>query len=258
MSQELNLLKMLFDKGLTEEALKLEKQFKVDGKISELISSVRTENWLAKFITVHPLMLEMKDVVRKLANIPDCVLIQGESGTGKELIAQALHGSRDGNFVALNCTSLPDYLLESELFGHVRGAFTGATENKVGLFQYAHKGTIFLDEIGDMPVLLQAKLLRVLQDGKIRPVGSNEDKQVDTRVIAATHQDLTKNGFRKDLFWRISTFRIEILPLRDRIEDINLIAKSICKEFDNQFDLPLYGNVRELQQIVRRWQVIGK
>lgn len=227
------------------------------------------EEQMIQFITNHPDMIQLKLNVLKLIQRVEPVLIQGESGTGKELIAKALHGERKGNFVAINVTSLPDYLVESELFGHVRGSFTGAVADKEGLFEYAKDGTIFLDEIGDMPYNAQAKLLRVLQERKIRRIGSNIDREINCRVICATHQDLRKlvqeKVFRLDLFYRISTFHIHTLPLRERPDDIDLILDT---KLDTKKQLPpdiratikqldLRGNVRELEQLVLRYQVFG-
>lgn len=233
------------------------------GKIK--VSPLTTELALKKFITQDPKMLEMKNQVRQLATENYPVLIQGETGTGKELIANALHGWREGKFVAINCTSLPDTLLESEMFGHKKGAFTGADNDKIGLFQHANQGTLFLDEIGDMPLNLQTKLLRVLQEKKIRRVGDNDHIDINCRIIAATNQDLYKGiqekRFREDLYWRLNTFKIEISPLRTRHNDIRLILEELDETFP--LDFPEYkseylGNVRELEAMVARWKVFKK
>jgi len=208
------------------------------------------------------------------------VLIRGETGTGKELVARALHdtGHRSENlFVAQNCSAMSENLLESELFGHVKGAFTGANQNKQGLFELADGGTIFLDELGEMPPLLQAKLLRVLQEGEIWPVGAAGPKKVDVRVVSATHRDLEKmvsdGTFRQDLFFRLNVFPLDIPPLRERRTDIPLLikhftaryAEEFCRppvEFSqealatlNAYDWP--GNIRELQNEVQRLLIIG-
>jgi two-component system response regulator PilR (NtrC family) len=202
------------------------------------------------------------------------VLITGESGTGKELIARAIHyhSRRAGKFVSINCGALPESLLESELFGHERGAFTGAIRDKVGLFQEAAKGTIFLDEITEMSPGMQVKLLRVLQDRSIRRVGGNDEHPVDVRVIAATNRDLAdsiqKGTFREDLFYRINVIPVSLPPLRQRKEDIPLLADHFIAKFSAQLGiqpkrisveamraLEKYawpGNVRELENVIER------
>jgi Nif-specific regulatory protein len=203
------------------------------------------------------------------------VLIEGETGTGKELIASAVHyGSprRDKLFVAQNCAALPENLLESELFGHKRGAFTGATEDKKGLFELADGGTLFLDEIGEMPLSLQAKLLRALQEGEIRPVGATATKKVDVRIVGATNRDLEKEvaagRFREDLFYRLRVFPLRLPPLRERREDVPLLAGHFLERYGREFGKPATGfsqqamevlqsyawpgNVRELENEVQR------
>jgi two-component system NtrC family response regulator len=166
------------------------------------------------------------------------VLILGETGTGKELVARALHRQSlraDKPFVPINCGALPESLIESELFGHRKGAFTGADEQRVGLFEVAHGGTIFLDEIGELPKSLQAKLLRVLESGEIRRIGDNESLQVDVRVVCATHRNLAEmvedRGFREDLMYRINTFEIHLPPLRLRLDDIPELAEHLFRRF---------------------------
>jgi len=228
------------------------------------------EKYLSQLLTQDDRFLRIKSNILRLVNREEPVLIQGESGTGKELIARALHGKRSGNFVAVNVTSLPDYLIESELFGHVRGSFTGAVSDKEGLFEYAKDGTVFLDEIGDMPYTAQAKLLRVIQERKTRRVGSNIDKDISCRIVCATHQDLRKlvkeRVFRLDLFYRISTFILHTIPLRERPLDIELlldkkldIERKIPAEIRGTIsNLDLPGNVRELEQIVLRYKVFGE
>ena len=213
--------------------------------------------------------------IRTVAATYSTVLISGESGTGKELVARAIHFNslrRDRPFVALNCGAVPETLLESELFGHVRGAFTGAHANKKGLVEAADGGTIFLDEIGEMAPAMQVKLLRVLQDRRFRPLGGTQEVQADVRVIAATNQDLPKSvaegRFREDLFYRLNVLSIKLPPLRDRDEDIPLLAEHFLQQFASQMGkgvrtisaeaLALLqqhrwsGNVRELQNAIER------
>lgn len=226
-------------------------------------------------------MNEVCSTIRQVAPFDVNVLVQGESGTGKELCARALHYNslrQDGPFIAENCAALPDELLESELFGHKRGAFTGAVEDRVGLLEKAHGGSVFLDEVGDISPAFQVKLLRVLQEGEIRPLGTNKRRNVDVRVIAATNKDLEEEvragRFRQDLYYRIATFVVEILPLRKRKEDIFALSHALLNEsmdlmgkkvrgFTDEsldcfmaYDWP--GNVRELQNEIKRMLVLGQ
>ena len=219
-------------------------------------------------------MQEIFSIVQRIAKTNSTVLISGESGTGKELIARAIHYNSDrrGKFVSINCGALPETLLESELFGHERGAFTGAIREKRGLFQEADRGTIFLDEIGETSTAMQIKLLRVLQDRVVRKVGSNTGTQVDVRVIAATNRDLSesiKNGtFREDLFYRINVIPIALPSLRQRKEDIPLLVEHFIAKFCDAQGIPHKrissdamrsiekyswpGNVRELENVIER------
>jgi two-component system response regulator PilR (NtrC family) len=202
------------------------------------------------------------------------VLITGESGTGKELVAKAIHNTgcrRDKPFIVVNCGGIPENLLESELFGHVKGAFTGAAHEKKGLFAMADKGTIFLDEIGELPMLLQAKLLRVTQQKSFIPVGATKPVHVDTRILAATNRDLEQEvinkNFREDLFYRLNVIQIKIPPLRERPEDIPLLVQYFMEKYSyDETSLqgvsnyaiealqhyPFPGNVRELENIIER------
>jgi two-component system response regulator PilR (NtrC family) len=220
-------------------------------------------------------MVEIFNLISTVAPSKASVLIVGESGTGKELIAKAIHhkSTREGKpFVTINCSAIPESLLESELFGHVRGSFTGAVSNKPGLVEVAHTGTLFLDEIGEIPLSIQAKLLRFLQEREVRRVGGNEDKRVDVRIIAATNKDLEKlmeeGLFREDLYYRLNVIRINVPPLREREEDIAVLIEHFlekyCKEQRKNiskvsslamrvlcsYDYP--GNVRELENIIER------
>ncbi len=224
-------------------------------------------------------MRSIFDLVSRISGATSNVLITGESGTGKEMVAKAIHesGPRAGKpFVAINCTAIPENLLESELFGHAKGSFTGAIQRKRGLFEEANGGTIFLDEIGDMNVLLQSKLLRVIQERKIRAVGDNNAIDVNVRVIAATHKDLKaamKDGrFRDDLYYRLSVIPIQIPPLRHRKEDIPLLAEHFLKKYSaaanakvrgftkraisKLMGMKWEGNVRELENVVERAVVL--
>jgi two-component system response regulator PilR (NtrC family) len=215
------------------------------------------------------------ELVENIAPQNSRVLITGESGTGKELVARAIHehSARARNpFITINCGAFPETLLESELFGYMKGAFTGANENRRGLFQAAHGGTLFMDEIGNMSVTMQVKLYRVLQEGKVRPVGSTEEADVDVRVITATNknleQEIATGRFREDLFYRLSVIPIHLPPLRERREDIPLLAREFLERFsksmNKQIDgiepeamrrLEVYdwpGNVRELENTIER------
>ncbi|MGE0546286.1 MAG: sigma-54-dependent transcriptional regulator [Kofleriaceae bacterium] len=212
-------------------------------------------------------MRKLRAALDRLAGQDVSILIQGESGTGKELVARTLHdtGERRGNrFVALNCGAIPESLIDSELFGHAKGAFTGASTDRAGVFVEADKGTLFLDEIGDMPLPVQARLLRVLQEGEVRPVGGNGVRQVDVRVIAATHVNLAgaveRNQFRQDLFYRLNVVVVTVPPLRERIDDLPLLAGHFLRKHGGRnppslspdaleamtgYNWP--GNVRELE-----------
>lgn len=232
-----------------------------------------------QIIGKSPGMREVFDLITRVADASASVLIVGESGTGKERVARAIHdqGVRRGKrFVAINCTAIPDTLLESELFGHAKGAFTGAISRKRGLFEEAEGGTVFLDEIGDMDLGLQAKLLRVLQERKIRAVGENFDRDIDVRIIAASHKDLKKaikNGsFREDLYYRLAVIPVVIPPLRHRREDIPLLANHFLKKYarmnsskvgsissdamSSLMSMPWEGNVRELENLIERTVVL--
>ena len=224
-----------------------------------------------------PAMREIYGLIRKISGSTSSVLISGESGTGKEVVARTIHftGARsDKPFVPINCTAMPEGLLESELFGHVRGAFTGAHANKKGLFEEADQGTLFLDEIGDMPISLQSKMLRVLQDREIRPVGGTRTVKVDVRIIAATNKDLhaeiERGNFRKDLYYRLNVIPVRIPPLRERPEDIPLLAEAflrkhsgdrvprISPEAMEQLEKhPWEGNARELENAIERALVLS-
>jgi two-component system response regulator PilR (NtrC family) len=236
---------------------------------------IRRLTGLDNIIGQSPKMRAIFDMIQTVAPQTSRILITGESGTGKELVARAIHENSSRSnapFITINCGAFPETLLESELFGYMKGAFTGANENRRGLFQAAHGGTLFMDEIGNMNLAMQVKLYRVLQEGKVRPLGSNEEMDVDVRVITATNKDLEKaiaaDEFREDLFYRLSVIPIHVPPLRDRRDDIPLLARHFLERFRKQmeksieaispqamtrlesYDWP--GNVRELENTIER------
>jgi DNA-binding NtrC family response regulator len=206
-----------------------------------------------------PLILDVFAVVRRVAPHFRTALITGDTGTGKELVAKALHRLSpvsDKTFAVCNCAGLVETLFETELFGHVRGAFTGATQDKVGLFEYAHQGTVFLDEIGDMPLAGQAKLLRVLQNQEVQKVGSPAPRKVDVRFIAATNKDLNalihERRFREDLYYRLSMLEITLPALFDRKEDLPLLQRHFIEKFATQYNKPVRGMTRRAQALLGR------
>lgn len=227
-----------------------------------------------------PAIGKVLDLIERAAATAATVLVQGESGSGKELVARTLHRlsvRRDGPFEAVNCAALAEGVVESELFGHVKGAFTGAAQDRLGRFELADGGTLFLDEIGELPEPVQAKLLRVLEDGRVRRVGDTRDRQVDVRLVAATHRDLAeevkKGSFREDLFFRLNVLSIRVPPLRERVEDLDLLCASFLERFSDACgkrvrklapearDLmrryPWPGNIRELRNTVERMVVLS-
>jgi two-component system response regulator PilR (NtrC family) len=209
-------------------------------------------------------MVEVFQLVETIAPTSSTVLITGESGTGKELVARAIHFNsprKDRPFVALNCGALSETLLDSELFGHVRGAFTGADSNKKGLIEVAEKGTIFLDEIGEMSPVVQVKLLRVLQERTFRRLGGTEEVEADIRIIAATNRDLSKmveeEKFRQDLYYRINVINVHLPPLRERPEDIPLLAEHFVTKFAKQMGKSVDGISGDAMAVLRRYQWPG-
>lgn len=249
-------------------------------KVQSFEESPHSEpNNFNRLLGKSPKMQALFEFLQNIASTDTNILIQGESGTGKELVAQIMHRNgpkRDKPFVVINCVTMAETLLESELFGYVKGAFTGAMGDKKGLFEVADSGTVFLDEIGDMPLSTQVKLLRVLQEGEIRPLGSVETKKIDVRIIAATNRDLTRlireGTFREDLFYRLNVIHIDIPPLRDRREDVSQLAYHFMKKYSEKtnrvvtkisldalqtlqnYDWP--GNVRELENTIERAVVL--
>jgi two-component system response regulator PilR (NtrC family) len=230
---------------------------------------------LDNIIGQSPNMRAIFDMIQTVAPQTSRVLITGESGTGKELVARAIHENSiraQAPFITINCGAFPETLLESELFGYMKGAFTGANENRQGLFQAAHGGTLFMDEIGNMSLTMQVKLYRVLQEGKVRPIGSTEESDVDVRIIAATNKEFEKEiaegRFREDLYYRLSVIPIQVPPLRERRDDIPLLARHFLERFRKTMEKPIEaispeamtrlesydwpGNVRELENTMER------
>jgi two-component system response regulator AtoC len=240
-----------------------------------LRKEVQKEYSFKNIVSKNEKMLNIFEVIKKVAPYKSTILITGESGTGKELIARALHYNSDRSqypFIPINCGAIPENLLESELFGHIKGAFTDAIRTKKGLFEEADGGTLFLDEIGELPPQLQVKLLRVLQDGEIRRVGESKSIQIDVRIITATVKDLIKEvnegRFREDLFYRLNVLPIHIPPLRERREDIPLLIHHFINKYSSSMNKNIkgiapkaldalmtykwYGNVRELENTIER------
>jgi two-component system response regulator GlrR len=253
-----------------EELMSLvERALKVSGTVEV------EDDWASEIITRNAAMKEVMQQAKMVAATDARVLITGESGTGKELLAQAIHRASDRHhkpFTAINCSAMAENLLESELFGHAKGAFTGATRTHEGLFQGAEGGTLMLDEIGDMPMRLQVKLLRVLQENQVRPVGSTEAKNIDVRVISATHRDLkelmTQGRFREDLYYRLNVVNIKLPTLDQRREDIPLLVAHFLQQIAAEADQERKvcapeavemlvtaewpGNIRQLYNVVRQ------
>jgi two-component system response regulator AtoC len=269
---EVEELELAFQKAFEKRALKAE--------VEQLRGRARTESELLAFDGDNPKMRDVRDIVEQVADTDITVLIRGESGTGKEVVARALFqlsGRRDRPFVKVNCAALPSELLESELFGFEKGAFTGAQKRKLGKFEYANHGTIFLDEIGEMSPALQAKLLQVLQDGEFSRLGGEGDVRVDTRVITATNRNLEQavrdGSFREDLFYRLNVVTIQLPPLRERRDAIPLLVEHFLRKYGEQYKkdvkqlapetldalvtYPWPGNVRELENLLKRMVVLG-
>ncbi len=246
-----------------------------------LRKEVKKEYNFSNIISKNEKMRAVFDTIEKVARYKSTILISGESGTGKELVAKAIHFNSDRSgspFVAINCGAIPENLLESELFGHVKGSFTDAVRTKKGLFEEAHGGTLFLDEIGELPLALQVKLLRVLQDGEIRRIGDSKPIKIDVRIIAATVKDLDEavkaGSFRDDLFYRLNVLPIKLPPLRERKEDIPILVDHFMAKFGESLGKDVIsitpealkillryswpGNVRELENMVERGLVLSE
>ena len=265
-------LRLLLERAATHEKLaehaeRLERQVSNQGVLGEMVGS-------------SPKMREVFGLIQQVAPSRAAVLITGESGTGKELAARAIHAlspRRGGPFVALNCAAMPDSLMESELFGHEKGAFTGAVDRRAGCFELAQNGTVLLDEIGDMPVALQAKLLRVLEDSRVRRLGGKSEIQLDVRILAATNSPLEaairEGRFREDLFYRLNVFPIPLPPLRDRKDDLPSLTTALLNDLNRKHGTKVTdvsrevlerfrayswpGNVRELRNVVERAVILA-
>ncbi|MBW2694454.1 MAG: sigma-54-dependent Fis family transcriptional regulator, partial [Deltaproteobacteria bacterium] len=269
---EVEELELAFQKALEKRALKQE--------VERLRGRARSETDFMLLTGDNVKMREIRDIIEQVADTDITVLIRGESGTGKEVVARTLFqlsGRRDQPFVKVNCAALPSELLESELFGFEKGAFTGAHKRKLGKFEYANHGTIFLDEISEMHPSLQAKLLQVLQDGEFSRLGSESDVNVDTRIIAATNRNLedavADGSFREDLYYRLNVVTVHLPPLRDRRDAVPLLVEQFLQKNNEQYrkdvahlspeTMEIFakyhwpGNVRELENMVRRMVVLG-
>ncbi|MEN8183275.1 MAG: sigma-54 dependent transcriptional regulator [Myxococcota bacterium] len=264
---KLDELSLVVEKALEKKLLSSENR--------RLRSELRSQLGKRSLIGNSPLMQRVYELIGRVADTKTNVLIGGESGTGKELVARAIHDSSDRQerpFVAVNCGAIPENLLESELFGHVKGAFTGAVQNKPGLFEVADGGTLFFDEVGELPGTLQVKLLRVIQEKKIRRVGGTGDREVDVRILSATNRRLEEEvaggRFREDLYYRLNVIEIPVPALRDRMEDLPLLIHHFVERYAEELRKPMTGfddeamrlllryhfpgNVRELENIVER------
>ncbi len=256
---------------------KVEERERLRGEVARLRDQVRVEERFGAIVARSPGMIRALELASRVAPHTTSVLIEGETGTGKELLARKIHeeSGRGGGFVAVNCGAVPEALLESEFFGHLRGAFTGADREREGLFQAASGGTLFLDEVGELPESLQVKLLRALQEGRVRRIGESEEREVDVRVVAATNRSLEKaDGFRSDLYYRIAVVTLRLPPLRERPEEIPVLARHFLEELGGRMGgaagslspaaleallaHPWPGNVRELRNVLERALVVAE
>ena len=266
----------------TQKFINLTNKYEISKQTNQMISKELQSEIGTELIGKSKSMHNVLELISKVANFDDTsVLITGESGTGKELVARSIHllsKRKNTYFYPVNCSAIPENLFESEFFGHMKGSFTGANENKAGWFEIANSGTLFLDEIGDMPFTQQIKLLRVLEDKKIRRIGSHREIPVNVRIIAATNQPiedyLKSNKFRLDLYHRLNTFSIHIPPLRDRREDIPLLIDYFIRQFSQKMrkkiigvedvayqklqNYPFTGNVRELKNLIERAVILSE
>jgi DNA-binding NtrC family response regulator len=270
---DLDHLRLVIDRALRERGLQAE--------LAALREKLRSQYEFQNVLSKSPRMHGVFELIQSVASTTATVLIEGETGTGKEMVARAIHlasgSNRPGDFVAVNCAAVPENLLESELFGHEKGSFTGAIAQRKGRFEQAHQGTIFLDEVGDIPPAMQVKLLRVLQERTFERVGGNVAIEVDVRVIGATHRNLARlvqrGKFREDLYYRLNVVRIELPPLRDRPEDIPLLATHFASKHARSGEPPRTvspaamekllayhwpGNIRELENAIERACVVAR
>ena len=269
-----NELQVKFQKAVAQREMSL-KMERLSARLDTYEADDAYRYGMGEIIGTGPAMKKVYEIIKKVAPTDSTVLILGESGTGKELVARAMHqesGRSDNPFVVINCGGIPETLMESELFGHKKGSFTGATHDKKGLFEVADKGTVFLDEIGELSLPIQVKLLRAIQERTFKPVGSSEDLSVDIRIVAATNKQLEKEviagNFREDLFYRLNVIEIKMPPLRERKGDLRPLAQHFldkyCREMGkkiskmssyainmlNKYDFP--GNIRELENLLER------
>ena len=265
-----------FDNNELKETIANALELKTIDQEKKLIDDeLKKQLHFGKIIGSSPVMMHVYNLIRQVAKTKTSILVTGESGTGKELIARAIHNESDRHdkpFVVINCGGIPETLMESELFGHKKGSFTGSTQDKMGLFEVADKGTVFLDEIGDLSIHLQVKLLRVVQERAFKPVGGNEDISVDIRIISATNKELAneviEGRFREDLFYRLNVIEIKLPPLRERKSDLRALAQHFLEKYSsetgkkitkissyainllNNYSFP--GNIRELENLMER------
>ncbi len=249
-------LRLVVEKALEKKLLTTENR--------RLRSELQSRERPRSLVGTSSAMQRVYELVAQVARTKTNVLISGESGTGKELVARAIHDQSErcgAPFVAVNCGAIPENLLESELFGHVKGAFTGAVQNKEGLFESAEGGTLFLDEIGEIPLVLQVKLLRVIQDKSVRRVGGNSDQPVDVRIVAATNRDLQlevgEGRFREDLFYRLNVIQIPLPPLRERKEDIPLLVQHFLQKYASELDKSIEGVDEEAMRRIQAYEFPG-
>ncbi len=265
-----------FDNSELKETIANALELKTIDQEKKLIDDeLKKQLHFGKIIGNSPVMMHVYNLIRQVAKTKTSILVTGESGTGKELIARAIHDESDRHdkpFVVINCGGIPEALMESELFGHKKGSFTGSTQDKKGLFEVADKGTVFLDEIGDLSIHLQVKLLRVVQERVFKPVGGNEDISVDIRIISATNKELAneviEGRFREDLFYRLNVIEVKLPPLRERKSDLRVLAQHFLEKYSNEMgkkvtkissyainllnNYPFPGNIRELENLMER------